>query len=157
MNKPIHPAVAEHVMEENEKLRGLLLDIGNGCARRDMPSEQVIAEGADRIEAALSRQTEPAPAQDSIGLVLEEMRERRINHGKHTSPTLEAWANRIEALTRPAQTEQQPEQSRMAEALGAFVSLAEDRLHELGALSPEMAECLTNGRAALSAQGADKV
>ncbi len=52
-----------------------------------------------------------------------------------------------------AQTAPQPEQSGLVEALGAFVSLAEDRLHELGALSPEMAECLANGRAALSAQG----
>lgn len=95
--KTIHPAIAEHVMEENERLRGLLRDCLDLAA---MPSIT-----RRLIDAALSQQAAP-----------------------------------------------QSEESRMAEALGAFVSLAEDRLHELGALSPEMAECLTNGRAALSAQ-----
>lgn len=33
--------------------------------------------------------------------IAREMRERRVNHGRHTSPTLEAWADRIEAIARP--------------------------------------------------------
>lgn len=45
-----------------------------------------------------------------------------------------------------------PDVAGLVEALSAFVCLAEDRLSELGALSPEMAKCLTDGRAALSLQ-----
>lgn len=59
MNKPIHPAIAEHVMGENERLRGLLREIAEGCTRRDMPSEQTVTKWADRIDAALSQQAEP--------------------------------------------------------------------------------------------------
>lgn len=48
-----------------------------------------------------------------------------------------------------------PEQSGIMKALSAFVELAEDRLRELGALSPEMAKCLAEGRAAVAAQGGE--
>lgn len=37
---------------ECEKLRGLLAEIGRGCSRRDMPSEQTIASWAEDIDAA---------------------------------------------------------------------------------------------------------
>lgn len=40
---------------------------------------------------------------ETVQNVLREMRERKVNNGKHTSPTLEAWADRIErALASPA-------------------------------------------------------
>ncbi|WP_313308705.1 hypothetical protein [Stutzerimonas nitrititolerans] len=63
MNKPIHPAVAEHVMKENERLRGLLLSVLNtprGTSGRIIlePDEEAA------IRAALSQQAETAPAQD---------------------------------------------------------------------------------------------
>lgn len=32
--------------------------------------------------------------------VTKEMRERKVNHGRHTSPTLEAWAERIESALK---------------------------------------------------------
>lgn len=57
--KTIHPAVAQHAMEENERLRGLLREIAEGCTRRDMPSEQTVTKWADRIDAALSQQADP--------------------------------------------------------------------------------------------------
>lgn len=49
-------------------------------------------------------------------------------------------------------TPAQPEVQRLREALAMFVHMAESRLQELGDLSPEMAECLNKGRAALLAQ-----
>jgi len=68
MNKPIHPAVAEHVMEENERLRGLLREcagqidllievyVEDDVEPEDIAiSEQIKAD----IHAALSRQAEP--------------------------------------------------------------------------------------------------
>lgn len=36
-------------------------------------------------------------AAPAIRQVLKEMRERRVNHGRDASPTLQAWADRIEA------------------------------------------------------------
>ncbi|WP_313397078.1 hypothetical protein [Stutzerimonas nitrititolerans] len=61
MNKPIHPAVAEHVMEENEKLRGLLREMINALrSDRDLGLWQCRQNEADRWEAALSQQAEPA-------------------------------------------------------------------------------------------------
>ncbi len=71
MNKPIHPAVAEHVMRENEKLRGLFAGIRQSIADHWKPTSQRAGEEkhdvVKRIDAALSRQAEPvepAPAQD---------------------------------------------------------------------------------------------
>lgn len=32
-----------------------------------------------------------------LRVIADEMRNRKINHGKHTSPTLCAWADRIDA------------------------------------------------------------
>jgi len=49
----------------------------------------------------------------------------------------------------------QPAQTELVEALRSFVSLSEQRLHELGELSPEMTECLRRGRAAMAAQGGE--
>lgn len=58
MNKPIHPAVAEHVMEENERLRGLLRQLRALLANS---SYRISGTAAflHSIEAALSRQAEP--------------------------------------------------------------------------------------------------
>lgn len=63
MNKPIHPAVAEHAMEENERLRGLLRDVRVLLANS---SYRISGTAAflHSIDAALSQQAEPAPAQD---------------------------------------------------------------------------------------------
>ncbi len=65
MNKPIHPAVAEHVMEENARLREVLRCIA------DLPMDRCSTENDYRLSAAkaialgaLSQQGEPAPAQD---------------------------------------------------------------------------------------------
>lgn len=49
---PARPAVRD----QGEVLE-LLRDIGAGCQRRDMPSEQTIAEWAERIEAVLAAST----------------------------------------------------------------------------------------------------
>jgi|GEM_PF-1520813 len=57
MNKPIHPAVAEHVMEENARLREALQWIAD-YAFGDNGNE-----AAQRARAALSQQAEPAPSQ----------------------------------------------------------------------------------------------
>lgn len=40
---------------------------------------------------------------DVAGLLViaDEMRSRKVNHGRETSPTLIAWANRIEAAVLP--------------------------------------------------------
>lgn len=66
MNKPIHPAVAEHVMEENARLREVLRCIA------DLPMDRCSTENDYRLSAAkaialgaLSQQAEPvepAPA-----------------------------------------------------------------------------------------------
>ena len=68
MNKPIHPAVAEHVMEENARLREVLRCIA------DLPMDRCSTENDYRLSAAkaialgaLSQQDEPAPAQDERG------------------------------------------------------------------------------------------
>ncbi|RMI00486.1 hypothetical protein [Stutzerimonas nitrititolerans] len=58
MNKPIHPAIAEHVMEENARLRGLLMSVlktPRGSSGRIIlePDEEAA------IRAALSQQDEP--------------------------------------------------------------------------------------------------
>ncbi|WP_312537657.1 hypothetical protein [Stutzerimonas nitrititolerans] len=60
MNKPIHPAVAEHAMEENEKLREALRCIA------DLPMDRCSTENDYRLSAAkaialgaLSQQAEP--------------------------------------------------------------------------------------------------
>lgn len=52
--KTIHPAIAEHVMEENERLRGLLREL------REITSEYAWdADLEARVDAALSQQAEP--------------------------------------------------------------------------------------------------
>lgn len=61
MNKPIHPAVAEHVMEENERLRGLLEELHpyvRGCS----------SELWDRYHAALSKQSDPADTYTAVDM-----------------------------------------------------------------------------------------
>jgi hypothetical protein len=108
--------------------------------------------------AALSQRAEPALARDVL-VSASDVREALEFYEKvtkrfvvpkgvseHQDQFVQGW------LAKAEHTAPQPEQSELAEALGAFVSLAEDRLHELGALSPEMAECLTIGRAALTSQ-----
>lgn len=129
MNKPIHPAVAEHVMEENEKLRGLLAEVAH-CLRTTDEQPLYWEENlASRIYRALSQQAEPAPAQDereeSAEALFEHYLQNAIDNapeplrrlGEHLSHVLDEdrWATAerllngaIVALTRPAQTEQQP-------------------------------------------------
>lgn len=43
----------EALQAECEELRGLLAEIGSGCSRRVMPSEQTISSWAEAIDAAL--------------------------------------------------------------------------------------------------------
>jgi len=140
MNKPIHPAVAEHVMEENEKLRGLLTQAlefteANTCGGLDVA--QLIAE----MRAALSQQAEPtdtytavdmataaaqgfrdgqaavepAPAQDEREATLEEL--VTLIEGAHANDKTFAEAIFDAGFRRPAQTEQQPEQSGLCVAM----------------------------------------
>ncbi|WP_312115210.1 hypothetical protein [Stutzerimonas nitrititolerans] len=116
MNKPIHPAVAEHVMEENEKLRGLL---GKCVIRfRDYLNDDLDEEDVSAIEGlmhaasvALSQQAEPvepAPAQDERE-AFEEFQSQRPSHWRITNRA--AWEAALKYAAenyRPAQTEQQP-------------------------------------------------
>lgn len=55
MNKPIHPAVAEHVMEENDRLREALQAMLDECD----PMKLNCGEPWCRARAALSQQAEP--------------------------------------------------------------------------------------------------
>jgi len=58
--KTIHPAIAEHVLSENEKLRAALQAMLGECD----PLNLNCGEPWCRARAALSQQAEPAPAQD---------------------------------------------------------------------------------------------
>jgi len=70
MNKPIHPAVAEHVMEENDRLRGLLREchaylepVHDRFMRAEKHEESSYVAGANlhaAIDAALSQQAGPS-------------------------------------------------------------------------------------------------
>ncbi|WP_312903765.1 hypothetical protein [Stutzerimonas nitrititolerans] len=133
MNKPIHPAVAEHVMQENEKLRGLLrrakwklwtspgdtlrAEIEATLSQQAEPSEPseptdtftatdmatAAAQGFRDGQAAV----EPAPAQDEqeVAAVI------GFYEGER-EPRLLSWNvlpnGEHRLYTRPAQTEQQP-------------------------------------------------
>lgn len=134
MNKPIHPAVAEHVMEENERLRGLLEELHpyvRGCS----------SELWDRYHAALSKQSdpadtytavdmataaaqgfrdgqaavEPAPAQDELAIDTAPL--LQFIFSEYSSPEMAGRlpddvvrvVRALEAGTRPAQTEQHPD------------------------------------------------
>ena len=57
---------------------------------------------------------------DAVREVLAEMRERKINHGRDTSPTLVAWADRIERAitTPPAGAEQRARELLRLHAVG---------------------------------------
>lgn len=113
MNKPIHPAVAAHVIEENERLRGLLTQAlefteSNTCGGPDVA--QLIAE----MRAALSQQAEPAPAQDERAIDTAPL--LNFIFSEYGSPEMASnlpddvvrVVRALEAGTRPAQTEQQP-------------------------------------------------
>ncbi len=85
MEKPIHPAVAEHVMEENERLRGLLREViacqaahyGDGTGLH-----LAMITLADRLKGALSQQAEPAPVQIcSMGVECEKYGCHAAAHG----------------------------------------------------------------------------
>lgn len=133
MNKPIHPAVAEHVMQENEKLRGLLRTAWRLRPDRDYHDEHMQEEQkAWEIEtaevlnadAALSQQAdhscrncegiqpescmlaEPAPAQDERAGLAEALASADWPNVSVGNKALVMRA--IDLLTRPAQTEQQP-------------------------------------------------
>ena len=119
--KTIHPAVAEHVMEENEKLRGLLREAFDSLCDglEDGPQEAQWSLRdralAFRIKDALSQQAEPAPAQDERE-AFEAWFDREVwKEGCYGNPDVlrrklwPAWQAALAA--RPAKTEQQPEQS----------------------------------------------
>lgn len=105
--KTIHPAIAEHVMEENEKLRGLLRDL------RPVATENGYYGLAARIDTALSQQAEPAPAQDERDSVIThiELCITNLKAEHQTNPRVIAevlYNIGYSRATRPAQTEQQP-------------------------------------------------
>ncbi len=136
MNKPIHPAVAEHVMEENERLRGLLMSVLNtprGTSGRIIlePDEEAA------IRAALSQQAEPtdtftavdmataaaqgfrdgqaaveqAAAQDeAVGIIqgIDGLEGEDPNEFKEVNVWADLPVGTKLYATRPAQTEQQP-------------------------------------------------
>lgn len=102
MNKPIHPAVAEHVMQENVRLRGLLSAAAKYIDTGDMRSLNMI-----EVRAALSQQAEPAepaPVQDErevaavIGFYEDEREPRSLSWN-----VLPDGEHRL--YTRPAQDE----------------------------------------------------
>lgn len=49
------------------------------------------------VEVRLWKALAQPEQSEAIAQILKEMRQRRVNNGKHTSPTLEAWADRLEA------------------------------------------------------------
>ncbi|WP_312288848.1 hypothetical protein [Stutzerimonas nitrititolerans] len=125
MNKPIHPAVAEHAMEENEKLREALRCIA------DLPMDRCSTENDYRLSAAkaialgaLSQQAEPATAQDELlpcpfcGNALEVSKRRYNPHARCVTENCKGAQLPLLNIdqpddvarwnTRPAQTEQQP-------------------------------------------------
>jgi len=59
MNKPIHPAVAEHVMQENVRLRGLLVEVAHCLRTSDEQPLYWEEKFASRIYRDLSQQAEP--------------------------------------------------------------------------------------------------
>ena len=123
MNKPIHPAVAEHVMEENEKLRGLL-----EAALYYIPSNKT--ELRALIDAALSQQAEPTDTFTAVDMATAAAQGFRDGQAAVEPPAPAQDEREARALfeqmgliaddeqciqmlaaalaTRPAQTEQQP-------------------------------------------------
>lgn len=111
--KTIHPAIAEHAMEESERLRGLLREASESV-RYQMGMQNLNHESGrrhyekfegrlQRIDAALSQQAEPAPAQDE--------RCTDAEHGEWAGdnwPCPTCTAAEHYRATHPAQTEQQP-------------------------------------------------
>ncbi|MCO7546132.1 hypothetical protein [Stutzerimonas nitrititolerans] len=170
MNKPIHPAVAEHVMEENRRLREVLRCIA------DLPMDRCSTENDYRLSAAkaialgaLSPQAEPtdtftavdmataaaqgfrdgqaavepAPAQDEREAFKRALHSQKVF--KLSSATIDAaeWA----WFARPAQTAPQPEQLPYWEPCNPGCDPEFN-----GARSRHCAELCHNARAALSAQ-----
>ncbi|WP_312911025.1 hypothetical protein [Stutzerimonas nitrititolerans] len=116
MNKPIHPAVAEHVMQENEKLRGLL---GKCVIRfRDYLNDDFDEEDVSAIEGlmhaasvALSQQAEPVepvPAQDEREAVSRDAELYGIGFMVDGVCVHPSRVTVQYSAARPAQTEQQP-------------------------------------------------
>lgn len=130
--KTIHPAIAEHVMEENEKLRAALRKIIERCElfindEADMRTHSIEAL-MGIAEDALSQQAEPAPAQDEReahvpdNVFQQEFQTWWEDHGQFCRSgggdyertfAFQAWRHLYPMLlqaraTRPAQTEQQP-------------------------------------------------
>lgn len=171
--KTIHPAIAEHVMEENEKLRGLLREYAGPYRARQ--SDELLA----RTDVALSQQAEPAPAQDEqyppcdfCGVIPD----HHPWHGSGAfkgvdSPHIHACNECRHLLpARPAQTAPQPEQSGLPEELFDGHAVYQETVRhrrEAGLLvrtSPEnvsdaldaVVRLVKSRRAALSAQGGSK-
>jgi|GEM_PF-3229704 len=138
MNKPIHPAVAEHVMEENARLREVLR-----CARTQLEDSGISNVLRGQIDAVLSQQADPSPAQDEREIA--ELIDQRDNAedwadklssaiashigayiGEHSNMNC-PWANALEAIEnyRPAQTEQRPVPDAVWEALQRMIESTE--------------------------------
>lgn len=128
--KTIHPAVAEHVIEENCRLREALRRIADlpidPCSTENdyrLSGAKAIAEGAlsqqaepvrspgteDAATMLANGSQEPAPAQDERESVLKEL-EFLMDAAWLNNKTM-AEAIFDAGFRRPAQTEQQPEQS----------------------------------------------
>ncbi|WAD26634.1 hypothetical protein OS670_19900 [Pseudomonadaceae bacterium T75] len=135
--KTIHPAIAEHVMEENEKLRGLLRTAWRLRPDHDYHDEHMQAEQkawevetAEVLNAAdaLPQQAEPTDAFTAVDMATaaaqgfrdgqaavepapaQDERETIIVNLQRECARLGALTNELEQrlATRPAQTEQQP-------------------------------------------------
>jgi len=120
MNKPIHPAVAEHVLQENHALREVARE-ALAVIERLRPAGNGMGTIV-RLKAALSQQAEPvepAPTQDerklpepygwvAVGGFFTD-REKAIQAAEKT-PCIEVYSRpQLLAAARPAQTEQQPD------------------------------------------------
>jgi len=69
---------------------------------------------------------------------------------KHGQACMTVWKEKQNCVSEPLFLCAVPTlQTELKEALRSFVVLSEQRLQELGGLSPEMTECLRKGRAAL--------
>ncbi|MCF6780873.1 hypothetical protein [Stutzerimonas stutzeri] len=125
--KTIHPAVAEHVMEENERLRGLLAEVAH-CLRTTDEQPLYWEENlASRIYRALSQQAEPVRSpgtEDAATMLANGSQEPAPAQGELPTPDITTKrgypAYSVELVSRlfathPAQTAPQPEQSGLLE------------------------------------------
>lgn len=68
-------------------------------------------------------------AEVELAEVTAEMRARKVNNGKHTSPTLEAWADRVDAAVAKLIAERDALAKRIAELEAAIDRIASQGPH----------------------------